>query len=243
MLKEFFQAFLENKSAIDDMKDNFSKMMKISESMFEKTSVLMFEGGNMQEVHEYIFPNDKELNKLEQAIRREVITHLALSGNKELSTMLIFMSVVKDAERIGDYIKNCFEIYEDGGIMKKSDWSKKLWEVRNSILPLFDKVNFVFNENKYKKTASLIKKVIPLERTCNEYARELIRQGDKTAESAKLVCTSRYFKRITSHLMNILTSLVMPLDKLDYFDEDAVANFKNNVEQLPEEEPLADISE
>jgi hypothetical protein len=26
-------------------------------------------------------------------------------------------------------------------------------------------------------------------------------------------------KRITAHLMNILTSLVMPIDRLDYYDE------------------------
>ena len=29
----------------------------------------------------------------------------------------------------------------------------------------------------------------------------------------------RYLKRITAHTMNMLTSLVMPLDRLDYYDE------------------------
>ena len=32
-----------------------------------------------------------------------------------------------------------------------------------------------------------------------------------------LLC--RYLKRITAHLMNVLTSLVMPFDRLDYYDE------------------------
>ena len=30
----------------------------------------------------------------------------------------------------------------------------------------------------------------------------------------------RFLKRITAHLMNFLTSLIMPIDRLDYYDED-----------------------
>ena len=29
----------------------------------------------------------------------------------------------------------------------------------------------------------------------------------------------RYLKRVTSHASNVVTALVMPLDKLDFFDE------------------------
>ena len=29
----------------------------------------------------------------------------------------------------------------------------------------------------------------------------------------------RFLKRITAHVMNLLTSLVMPVDRLDYYDE------------------------
>ena len=29
----------------------------------------------------------------------------------------------------------------------------------------------------------------------------------------------RYLQRITAHLMNMLTALVMPIERLDYYDE------------------------
>jgi hypothetical protein len=32
----------------------------------------------------------------------------------------------------------------------------------------------------------------------------------------------RHLKRITAHLMNVLTAVVMPFDRLDYWDEDKV---------------------
>jgi len=40
-----------------------------------------------------------------------------------------------------------------------------------------------------------------------------------------VVLAARYYKRIESHLLNILSGVVMPLHKLDYFDEDALDEF------------------
>ena len=45
----------------------------------------------------------------------------------------------------------------------------------------------------------------------------LIELEGVNATAGALTC--RYFKRITSHAANIATSLVMPVDKLDFFDE------------------------
>ena len=38
--------------------------------------------------------------------------------------------------------------------------------------------------------------------------------------SAGRALVHRYLKRVASHAGNVVTSLVMPLDKLDFFDED-----------------------
>jgi phosphate uptake regulator len=38
-------------------------------------------------------------------------------------------------------------------------------------------------------------------------------------DPATLVLCYRYFKRIVSHCRNVATSIFMPLDKIDYFDE------------------------
>jgi hypothetical protein len=37
---------------------------------------------------------------------------------------------------------------------------------------------------------------------------------------ATTAVTYRYLKRVLAHSMNIITSVVMPLDRLDYYDED-----------------------
>ncbi len=39
------------------------------------------------------------------------------------------------------------------------------------------------------------------------------------ATTTTLVLGARYYKRIGGHLLNVLSSVVMPLHKLDYYDE------------------------
>ena len=57
-----------------------------------------------------------------------------------------------------------------------------------------------------------------LEDACDENIEALVeRRGEPQAVVAALAY--RYFKRIASHARNIVTSVIMPMDKLDYFDE------------------------
>ncbi|KPJ89689.1 MAG: hypothetical protein AMS18_12265 [Gemmatimonas sp. SG8_17] len=37
-----------------------------------------------------------------------------------------------------------------------------------------------------------------------------------------VVLGTRYYKRIGGHILNVLSSVVMPLHKIDYYDEDAI---------------------
>jgi hypothetical protein len=47
------------------------------------------------------------------------------------------------------------------------------------------------------------------------------------ATAAALVLGTRHYKRINGHVMNVLSSVVMPLHKLDYFDEDDAASMES----------------
>ena len=51
-------------------------------------------------------------------------------------------------------------------------------------------------------------------------------QARKVKGEGKVICALafRYFKRISSHAKNIMSSVVMPLDKLNYASEDDEKN-------------------
>ena len=55
---------------------------------------------------------------------------------------------------------------------------------------------------------------------CDVLITKIGRAGYEGAMTAALVLATRYYKRIGGHVMNILSSVVMPLHKIDYYDED-----------------------
>jgi hypothetical protein len=48
----------------------------------------------------------------------------------------------------------------------------------------------------------------------------IVRGEDDRPHAVGRALAARYVKRIVAHLTNVLSAVVMPIDRLDYFDED-----------------------
>jgi phosphate uptake regulator len=219
MLKEIIKILMEKTTLVDQMGAEFTKMLEIGKNMFVSVSDLLYSGGNEKEVYDKIYPPDKELNKLECKIRSEVVTHISVSGSANLSAILIFMSVVKDAERIGDYIKNTYEVAVKVKNFKEGKNADELSDIKNKIISKFDEVTTVFKENDQKGAIACIGEIAKLQKKCNAISEELV-VNYCAQNSVAYALTARYFKRILAHLSNIVTAVIMPVNKLDYFDEE-----------------------
>lgn len=226
MLKEIIRILTDKKTMVDEMGVEFESMLKIGKDMFVAVTDLLYLGGDKKVVHKKIFPADKELNKLECKIRGEVVTHISVAGADNLSSMLIFMSVVKDAERIGDYIKNLYDIAEKAKDFGKGKYGEATLDIRNHILMNFDLVNDAFNSGSTKKAKSILKEIAKLQKKCDKIVNELLNKCDAKERSVAYALTARFYKRILAHLSNIVTSVVMPVNKLDYFDDDNLDKLK-----------------
>ena len=55
-----------------------------------------------------------------------------------------------------------------------------------------------------------------IEDHCDAQITSLLTQEKKDEQSANYALAYRYFKRITSHSFNVLTSIVQPIDKIDF---------------------------
>jgi hypothetical protein len=80
----------------------------------------------------------------------------------------------------------------------------------------------VFADDDREAAGTFIREADILLDEFDQHVSELVvteRQGKEAVPRALLY---RYYKRIVAHLMNLLTAVVMPLDRLDYFDEDRV---------------------
>ncbi|MFW6346866.1 MAG: PhoU domain-containing protein, partial [Halomonas sp.] len=85
--------------------------------MFGRANEVLYSTVAAEEVREPLYERDRAVNELERSIRRKVLRHLTVNPGHDVAICLALMSVAKDAERIGDYCKNVFEVgtfYREG---------------------------------------------------------------------------------------------------------------------------------
>ncbi|MFA7676945.1 MAG: PhoU domain-containing protein [Candidatus Omnitrophota bacterium] len=219
MFKNLLQ-FWKGKDFLSKVLEEFKNMLDDSQAMFNSVCSKLIDSKEEPHLKERIYTIDKKVNDLQKNIRRRVIEHLSIQPSVDVTTCLLLMSVVKDAERLGDYAKNLLEV---SGLLEKpvnKDTYMGLFNgIEQEISDLFKQTKEAFIESDENKAAKSWEYQKEIKQRCDEIIRKLARSSLSVNEAVCFTLTARYFKRIASHLTNIATSVILPLTELDYFDE------------------------
>ena len=223
MLRELLSLFRSN-DAIADMGAGFSRMLELATELTLDAGRHFFDGPPTPDERTSVSARDVQLNKMERRLRKQVITHLALGeGQRDAAYGLLLMSLVKDVERIGDYCKNLSEVYDDGGgPIPDDENAAELRELRTVVEESLSAAAAVFSVSDTDTALDLIRRGREVNRRCDALVKRVAGSDYGAATTTTLVLGARYYKRIESHLLNVLSGVVMPLHKLDYYDERAL---------------------
>ena len=130
------------------------------------------------------------------------------------------MSVVKDAERLGDYCKNLYEVTTlvDSPLDNKQ-YLELLNGVDKSIVLLFDKTKKAFIDSDEEKAKSCWEIERGVTKHCDDLIKKLAASNLDANKAVTFTLIARYYKRLASHLTNIATSVILPISEIDYFDK------------------------
>jgi len=225
MLRELMSLF-RSSDAVAELGAEFEEMMSLTCDLAHRAGVVYFEGADEAEVAA-VRKADVKVNKLERRIRKRLVTHLTLEGTAgDAPYCLMLMSLVKDVERLGDYSKNLAEVYADGGGPLPQDENRaELERVRALVEETFTTAVEVFNASDSARAVGLIREGRSTLKRCDALVSAIAAADHGSATTVSLVLGARYYKRIQGHLLNILSGVVVPLHKLDYFDEDDLEIF------------------
>ena len=220
MLKQLLSLFRSD-DAIARMGRDFSEMLDLSRGLTIRAGRILFEEASERDDRKEISRSDVKINKLERKIRKQVIAHLTVCADAgSVPYCLLLMSLVKDVERIGDYATNVAEVHhEGGGPVPDDENGAELREIRGIVEETFSEVNEVFAKSDTETAMGLIREGRSMNRRCDELIKVVAGSSYDAATTTSMVLGARYYKRIGSHLLNILSGVVMPLHKLDYYDE------------------------
>ena len=223
MLQELLKIF-KSGDALSGMANDFAKMLKLSCEMTATAGAIYFQGPVEAGDRTRIYEKDVEVNKLERTIRKRVVTHVSTHGNTpDLPYCLLLMSLVKDVERIGDYAKNVSEVIDIySGDLPDDDVLAELREIRTGVESALEEAGRVFRESDREAALGLLRKGKDYAERSDRLLSRVAGLDYDSGKTTALILGARYYKRIGGHLLNVLSSVVMPLHKVDYYDEDEV---------------------
>jgi len=198
----------------------FNEMLDDTKRMYEMVCKTLLDNVQEPDLKKKIYGIDKNVNHLQKKIRIRIIEHLSLQPSVDVAACLLLMSVVKDAERLGDYAKNLFEVTEF--LAKPIDrtlFSQYFNEVDKKVLELFEQTKEAFIETDVDVATSTWDYEKKIAKGCDQIVANVAKSNLTVNEAVCFALIARYFKRIVAHLVNIATSVILPLSDLDYFDE------------------------
>lgn len=218
MVFEFFRGGSDTQLA--EIEARITGMLIDCRHTFELACDALMGGGDATQIGPEVRSSDRGVNKAERRLRRELLVHVSVRGAKaNLPAVLAAMSVAKDAERIGDYAKNIWDLAAEGIDFSQVPDRADLIGWRDRVATAIGDVATVFAERDAERAHALIEEFDLVLDECDDLITAQIVSTGTPRDAVPRALLFRYLKRVVAHLMNVLTSLVMPLDRLDFYDE------------------------
>ena len=172
-----------------------------------------------------VINEDDHIDKTELEIERycvELIRREAPMAG-DLRRIISALHIAGELERIGDYAKNLSEVVDIyPGELPDDDVVAELREIRAAVEAGFEAASKVFVESDRETALGLIRKGKDSAQRADGLLSRIAQLNYDSGKTTALVLGARYYKRINGHLINVLSSVVMPLHKVDYYDEDEI---------------------
>lgn len=216
MLRQII-AMWKGESFMKQVVDEFGEMLTEAQDVFIGAWEALIGKAAIEETKQPLYEKDISVNKREREIRRKVLQHLSINPQQDVSGCLAMMSLVKDAERIGDYSKNIFDLgVMLQGSIKKMKYLNQLSSIQGKISNNFPKLIRAFMESDEDLAKEILSEYASIKEECNKVLQDLFAEELPTKEAVVTVLLSRYLKRVNSHISNIASGIVYPLDKIDF---------------------------
>ncbi len=218
MVLDFFKR--PGHSVIEEVEETIVKMLREGRVVYDTACEAVFGAGKSKEAKRAVRSTDWEINRAQQEVRRALMLHASVTAAVDLPLVLAYMSVVKDVERVGDYAKNIYDLAKYGADFSAAEDREELERYRDAVGRLIDDAADVFEQRDVDKASDLIAKADGFLDDHDAHVKAAYRFEGPASEAVARALYFRYLKRITAHVMNLMTSLVLPVDRLDYYDEE-----------------------
>ena len=217
MVLDFFKG--GRGSPIEQVEQTLVQMLRDGRAVYDAATAAVFGGGTSKDTKRTVKGTDRGINEAQREVRRALIVHASVTGKPDLALSMAYMSVVKDVERVGDYAKSLYDIARWGADFSQAEDREDLEHYCQAVGSLLDEAAAVFEERNTERAQQL---VVKADGFIDEYDAHIKAAAQSEGPAQPAVTRALYYfylERITAHVMNLMTALVLPVDQLDYYDE------------------------
>ena len=217
MVMDFFRGSAD--SGLEEVERILTQMLLDGREVFDAAMRTVFGDEDPKGMKKEIRGTDRGINLAQREVRRQLVVHSAVGVAVDFPLVLTYMSIVKDAERVGDYSKNIYDLARYGISFEGASDAEELARYRDAVSQLIADAAEVFAARDGGAAQKLINKADDFLDEYDDHVKAALRSEGPAGDAVSRALYSRYLKRITAHIMNMMTSLVVPVDSLDYYDE------------------------
>ena len=216
MVMSFFRS---DEGGISQIESQVQRMIADARHTFD-LAMNAVTGGAVETVADEVRRTDRQINVTEIEIRRELLVHISVHGTADAGEMLVFMNMIKDLERIGDYNKNIFDLALEGVSFSGDEDLEQILGFRDELSSRIALMGEILDTRDEDRARAYIERGDHLRREFDGLVNELVHATAPALVAVPRALLYRFLKRVAAHCANVVTAVVMPVDRLDYFDED-----------------------
>ena len=216
MVMSFFRS---DEGGISQIESQVQRMIAAARHTFD-LAMNAVTGGAVETVADEVRRTDRQINVTEIEIRRELLVHISVHGTADAGEMLVFMHKIKDLERIGDYNKNIFELALEGVSFSGAEDLEQILGFRDELSSRIALMGEFLDTRDEDRARAYIERGDQLRREFDGLVNELVHATAPALVAVPRALLYRFLKRVAAHCANVVTAVVMPVDRLDYFDEE-----------------------
>ncbi len=217
MVMRFFRR--NGRDGLEHVQRQLLEMLTRDREAFDAATSTLLAGGDVALVGPKLRDTDAQVNELERVIRRELVVHASVHGAGDIAAVLVYMSIVKDVERIGDYAKNIYDLAAGGVDFRAAPDRPTMFRHRDRTAEMITEAGVIFAEDDQDRARALLGEADAMLDAFDDLVDALVVSEDIARDAVPRALFYRHLKRIVAHLMNLLSAVVVPVDRLDYLDE------------------------
>jgi phosphate uptake regulator len=161
---------------------------------------------------------DDTVDRGEQMVRRSVLEHLSFNPKQDLVASLVLLSIVHDAERVGDFARGLTTLLPLARSRREGPFAERSKVFADRVRSLFALSEEGFRRDDRGKAQEVVDRVEELKVDLHELAVDLA-ASDLTADMAVVYFgANQMLRRMASHLGNIASTVVQPFDRIQHTD-------------------------